>query len=461
MSLHLVAGLWILALLTERRRPDVPRLLLVSAAAFVVYVWARLMLGSTEPLSLFTQQHFGRIAARWPESVILRTPRAIALLWSGLTLGLVVASDLMRRSFWRRAIPITMVTCGAVVVFIGLLQNATRARGIYWQEPLNNMPSRFFGPFYHFTSAGAFINLTWPLAASLALYSFRRFAVDGQPPARAVAWALVSLTILLGHAGHVSRFPPVIAGVVLIVLFAVYHPWTSIRWSGRMAAGLAAASLLAVAGAFWTINKSGRLGEMGSRWRMLHVGSTGRPAPTPPPRTAWPDLVRDDLAIPWDQSHYFLGDRGAAYVFACNVVLNRPLFGYGPGGWIAAVSQSAENPAVGTFYLYLQFTHEDFLQTLVEWGILGATLTGVLLGGGLWTGVRRLRRDAKRPTGRPDTPALVLGALGGLVAVLVQSLIDFPLQIPANALYASMLLALCWSSTPRRAIRESRPTTSS
>lgn len=459
LGLHAVVALWILALAVERRRPELPRLLLAASGLFVAYAWLRYLVASPEPISLFTREHFARIVGRWPESVIPRTRLAVTLLCSGLAAVLPAAADLMRRSFWRRALPATMVACGAAVVFLGLLQNATGAQGIYWEMPTASMPSRFFGPFYHFTSAGAFINLCWPVAASLTLYSFNRYTTDGRPLSRAIGWGLITLLLLLGHAGHVSRFPQVIAGVVLLGLLAVHHPWTSVRWTWRMGAGLAAAAIIAVGGIFWTIGKSGRLGEIGARWNMLHVSGTGKAAPIPPPREVWPELVRDDLAIPWDQSHRFLGDRGAAYEFALDVIPKRPLFGYGPGGWIAAISQSATNPALGTFYLYLQFTHEDYLQTIVEWGLVGASLVAALLGGGVWTALRRLRDDAKSPSGRPDTPALVLGALAGLFAVLVQALIDFPLQIPANALYACMLLALCWSSAPRRSAVHPRPTT--
>lgn len=445
-GLHLVLAIWILGLIVERRWPEVPRLALGSALGLIVFAWLRLWLFDAAPISGFTLSHFSRIYDRWPESVILRTPEAITLLSSGLLGGFLIATDLTRRSLWRRTLLYTVVGGGFAVVLLGLVQNATHARGIYWQVPKNHMPSPFFGSFYHFTSAGAFINLTWPIAASMALYSFKRYATQAKPLFSVVLWSAVSAVLLLGHAGHVSRFPQVIAGAVLLGLLIVHHPWTHLKWSWASVASLGLAAVVISCAALWVVGRTGRIHEIGARWQMLNVWGTKDTAPVPPPRAAWPQLMRDDLIVPYDHSHLFLRDRGAAYAFAIEAVEQRPWIGFGPGGWISAVSEGATDPVIGTFYLYLQFAHQDYLQTLVEWGLIGGVLWTTLLGGAIYRGIRCIQRETKHPTGRPDLPALILGALAAVFAVWVQALIDFPLQIPANALYAITLLAVCWSS---------------
>lgn len=454
-GLHGVVGVWILGLIVERRFPGIPRLAFNSAIALILYAWLRLWWGESVPISGFTLSHFSRIYDRWPESIILRTPETITFLASGLLGGFLVATDLTRRSLWRRTLLFTMVGVGCSVVILGLVQNATHAPGIYWERPKNHMPSPFFGPFYHFTSAGAFLNLTWPLAASMALYSFRRYASEAKPVLPVVLWGFISILLLLGHAGHVSRFPQVIAIAVLLGLIGVHRPLKQLRWSWRLFGSAGAAALVLGCSVLWVVGRTGRIHDITARWQMLNVWGTNTPAPPLPPKDDWPRLMRDDLVVPYDHDAIFLRDRGAAYAFAATTLTHRPLFGFGPGGWIAAVSQWATDPVIGTFYLYLQFTHEDFLQTLIEWGLVGGMLWLILVGGGIYTGFQRFKNPHQRWSGRPDFSALIVGALAAVFAVLVQALIDFPLQIPANALYACILLAVCWSSGARDSLSAS------
>lgn len=447
-SLHVVMAVWILALAFERRKPDIAPVALWTAAALIAYVWARYIFFPTGGISPFTQAHFARIYDRWPESVILRTPSRMTLLTSGLVCGFLVAADVTRRTVWRRGLLYSMVTAGVAVTVLGLLQNATQAPGIYWESPRHPMPSQFFGTFYHFTSAGAFLNLTWPLAASMAFFSIRQHFHEGKPLLPGVVWGAAATAILLGHLGHVSRFPQVLAAAALLILVFVFRPLAGVTWTWRRSTIMAAVGLILGSGAVCVAVRSGKIHAIRSRWQMLHVFGDGQQGPLPPARVAWPSLMRDDLVVPYDHSHYFLGDRGAAYQFAVEAFTIQPFFGYGPGGWISAVSQHTNDPTIGTFYHYLQFTHEDFLQALVEWGIIGAVLGAILLVGGVWAAKRRIRMDRVRASTRPEVRPVIIGALAALFAVWAQALIDFPLQIPANALYACILLAMCWASAP-------------
>jgi O-antigen ligase len=155
--------------------------------------------------------------------------------------------------------------------------------------------------------------------------------------------------------------------------------------------------------------------------------------------------MRDDLFIPVDHSHYFLQDRGAAYSLALHCVAARPFFGFGPGGWMAAASQYSRDPQLRTFFHYLQFTHEDYLQTLVEWGLVGGLLCAVLVFGGLAHAMKNIFRRRLQNRASSSSQAVAIGAVAALAAILTQSLIDFPLQIPVNTLYACALLGMCWA----------------
>jgi O-antigen ligase len=91
--------------------------------------------------------------------------------------------------------------------------------------------------------------------------------------------------------------------------------------------------------------------------------------------------------------------------------------------------------------------HNDFLNTLVDFGIVGALLVAAawtLLAVGViktWRFVRGTPRDigAKKSSNKF---AYVLGASAGLAAILVHSTVDFNMHVPANAIIAVALMSL-------------------
>ena len=93
------------------------------------------------------------------------------------------------------------------------------------------------------------------------------------------------------------------------------------------------------------------------------------------------------------------------------------------------------------------WAHNDYLNTLAEWGILGVAVVAsawVLLGLGLlktWPFVRGTPRDLGGERNSSKF-AFVLGASAGLAAILVHSAVDFNMHIPANAILAISLMAL-------------------
>jgi O-antigen ligase len=100
-----------------------------------------------------------------------------------------------------------------------------------------------------------------------------------------------------------------------------------------------------------------------------------------------------------------------------------------------------------TIQLQPDRAHNDFLNTLADWGIVGAGLVTsafLLLGLGIaktWRAVRVTQRDIGEKK-RSNKFAFVLGASIGLVAILVHSIFDFNMHIPANAIVAVTLMAL-------------------
>jgi O-antigen ligase len=94
--------------------------------------------------------------------------------------------------------------------------------------------------------------------------------------------------------------------------------------------------------------------------------------------------------------------------------------------------------------------HNDYVNLLADWGTVGGliTLAGMaVFGAGLWQTRRHVRRVEKEfKSGYSNRFAFYLGALAGLVALAVHSVVDFNLHIPANALVGVTLLALLSSN---------------
>ncbi len=412
--------------------PPWPATLAVALILMSAIVWALLLTPPEMPA--FTRAHFARIVARWPNSVV---PKSFPLLltWAFVAgVAFLAFCDFARDATWRRSILWTMLITGSVVAVAGLFQNATRASGIYWL-PSHRMPGAFFGPFFHHTAAGAYLNTVWPLGFSLALLGIQRGAATKLGIGLALA---CSALILAAHSGHVSRLPQVVAATVLIgfsIWCGIWRVFGHVRGLRPALAGIGVVLALTVA-AFGAT----RIDEIKSRWNLLSWDKlAGRgDFVSPPPETEWRRLMRDDLFIPSDHSGYPLGDRGAAYTAAVHAIADRPWFGWGPGGWTTAAAHNSVDPFTRTFFLTVQFTHQDLLQGFVEWGVVGGTGWAILFGGAVIAAFLRLRTS-------PSRDYLGAGAAAALAAVLLQSLIDFPLQIPAVHFNALALAAVAWT----------------
>lgn len=130
--------------------------------------------------------------------------------------------------------------------------------------------------------------------------------------------------------------------------------------------------------------------------------------------------------------------------------------------WDSAIRMWRENPwwGVGPAHFDRRFrgfrsdfvqeqpdlAHNDVLNTLADWGMVGALLVTsafVLLGFGIaktWSAIRITQGDIGEKK-RSNRFALVLGASIGLIAILIHSLVDFNMHIPANAIVAVTLMA--------------------
>jgi O-antigen ligase len=424
--------LWSASFVFTGRHPQVPATAALAIALFVVATlpWSTGLYHAT-PVSPFTQAHFARIAARWPFSIVWRDatnalPLAVALAAAALPL-----IDLARTPGWALTFSLALVVTAVAVAGLALAQNYTHATGIYWRDD-GRMPGNFCGTFFHHTSAGAYFNTAWPLALALTWLAWDRPDPTQLTKTLAALGGLGSVLLLAAHGSHVSRLPQVTALLVAPFLLAGLKLRGGWRRPLLILGGVVLVILL--------VATMGRTDAIAARWRLIFISTPATHVPAPP-ESAWPALMRDDLFIPGTSSGGLLGDRGEGWRTALRSIAARPFTGHGPANWMGAASQHSTDPFVRTFFQFLQFTHQDVLQSAVEWGVPAALGWWILLAGGVVAVFRARRRISGTPR------RLGIAAACALAAVLLQSQVDFPLQIPAVTLNAVVLAALCWAGS--------------
>jgi O-antigen ligase len=161
--------------------------------------------------------------------------------------------------------------------------------------------------------------------------------------------------------------------------------------------------------------------------------------------------------------------RLAVAVQGAGIVRDHPLLGTGLGSWLHAFRPYVGPPIEGGIW---DHAHNEYLELAAETGVVGIALVACFaLTVGL--ALRRTRRsgalaDARRERRhrafgeQPDWQAalgdhrtLAWGLVGGVVAVLVHSLVEFGLHMPGNFLLLMVLIGLLVMALPARETRPS------
>jgi O-antigen ligase len=122
------------------------------------------------------------------------------------------------------------------------------------------------------------------------------------------------------------------------------------------------------------------------------------------------------------------------------MVAENPLVGVGFGGYWVAIPQY--HRASGK--LIPQEAHNDYLEVVASGGVIGAGIVGWFLVAFL----RRSRQQLQAITSERQRVVCV-GALAGIFAVLIHSLVDFGLHITINALVFTALIVISISPVTR------------
>lgn len=127
------------------------------------------------------------------------------------------------------------------------------------------------------------------------------------------------------------------------------------------------------------------------------------------------------------------GGRPIYWSNVTSIVGDFPLFGTGLGTFASVYPAYEENRMPG----HLSHAHNDFLEYLSELGVVGMIL---LFGGILFMGVSsfliwRVRRH-------PEVKGLAMGGIVAIVVILIHSITDFNLHIPANMVLFTVVFSV-------------------
>ena len=334
------------------------------------------------------------------------------MLRGALLLGTILfVCDLSQSSRWLLRLWYVISLVGGSIAFLGLLQKATGAQMIFWQPPPppEYGVTTFFATYFYHGNAGAFLNLVWPLIAGLVI---RAFTSRSQPGMRAL-WTIVFIITIGGVVANTSRMAQVVAPVLLIIIGLRFGPGLLRRLSGAQKS-VAIAGALALVLALIALAQATHLEQPLNRWQSVS------------------EQIPADAR--WQASRVALGALpGAGF------------FGFGPGTFrvvFPGYNIGSGHAVPGSW----RFLHEDYLQTLLEWGWLGSSLWALLFFGGIAVGILSYNRYATRdwmPRRRVMQPLATLALAG----VAMHALVDFPFQIESIQLYVATYLGVCWGSS--------------
>jgi O-antigen ligase len=305
-----------------------------------------------------------------------------------------------------RRIATTLTIFGTSLAFFAVLQSLSSNGKIYWLRT-PRFGGWIYGPYVNHNHYAGLMEMLAPVPL---VFAFSKYAQGRKRWLAAGAAAFMGATIFLsGSRGGMAAYS------VEVALFF----WFLFRERTRngVALVLTAFLLIALASVAW-------IGGSEVSDRISTVASNPQ------------SDIRSDIR--------FAIDRDSLEMFS-----RRPVLGWGLGTFASVY------PRFRSFYTneLVNRAHNDYIELLTDTGLLGLGF-GIWF---LWAALRPAVRKARTWSGEVNG-AVALTALLGIAGILVHSLVDFNLQIPANALLFYVLCSLAGMDThfrnPQRQHRE-------
>jgi len=306
-----------------------------------------------------------------------------------------VALNNLNRKNSANYVSLILIAVGFILALFAIFQFATHYPLIWGARRSDQYLGRGSGTFMNPNHLAGFLGLTIPLALAYTVMS--RFSATVK-----VLLAYSAVTMLVGVVVSVSRGGILAVVITLVVFCVVLLTQRDFRKPALVILCILTALAAGAASQFESVQK--RFEEAFKNDKM----SDDRPLYW---AAAWQLFQRD---VPW---------------------------GVGPGHF------DVEFPSVRAWRVQTrpQYAHNDYLNTLCEWGVTGMAIIAAACALLYW-GVSRAWRSLSRPSRDTskfsDRSAFVVGAGVGLLAVMIHCVVEFNMQIAALAVTAVALMAL-------------------
>ncbi len=312
-----------------------------------------------------------------------------ALLWITYGILIFLSTEWLRRKSLR-LFGVILSSYGFALALFAIVQDFTNNHRLYWVR-VPRYPGWIFGPYVNHNNYAGLMELLTPIPLLLAL---NRSYSGTKRMLLSFAALLMACSIVLSQ----SR-----AGVAsLVVELALVGILMAQAGTSRRKVGVVLGSFAIAVVAF-----------------LVWFGSS----------EVWSRVSSVDQATKVE-----ISARAAIHRDGLKMFAQRPWLGWGLGTYEAA------SPQFRSFYTndLWNYAHDDYLQELIETGLVGfAALVWFLLT--VYASVLRRTGEWRSDAGGSVRVAMLVGITG----LLVHSFFDFNLHIPANAAFFFVFCAVC------------------
>lgn len=341
----------------------------------IVIIWNPLFLPMAAFATLILVQIVFRLTAYRHDTI------SEAMLYCAYAMLCFLATQTLRRSSQARKIALILAIFGFTVAAFALVQGIAPNGKLYWLR-VPRLGGWIYGPYVNHNHYAGLMELLVPIPLIISL---SHFVHEKERIAAGVASAVMVGTIFLSGSRGGMLAILIELGIFAAILFRE-------KKGIRIAIGLTAFTVVLIGLLVWLGGKelTNRVGSITTETRGEISGG-----------------MRVSI------------DRDAMRMFRA-----KPVLGWGLGTFPVVY------PQFRSFYtnFFVNEAHNDYAQLLAETGLIGFSTL-------IWYMVV-LYRQVRRKLGKWSTDvssAVTLACSLGVVGILVHSLVDFNLQIPANA----------------------------
>ncbi|MFN7829075.1 MAG: O-antigen ligase family protein [Acidobacteriota bacterium] len=331
-----------------------------------------------------------------------QSTREVVARLLALAIYFTVALQVFRRSAARRLAVRVLAVFGLAISFLAIAQRLTWNGRLYWVRQVSAFVSPF-GPYGNYNHFAGMVELLFPLPFAWLIFSRGR---GGERILYAIAVVIMVTAAVLS----MSR-----AGMLTIGVQLAFFAGAAFLHRRRQGGGPRLTPLLIVVGAVLL-----------SLW----IG--------------YQPLLRRFGTIQQGASEYSVVTRLTYWRASWRMFLDHPLTGVGLGAFPTVYPSYGSS---SSRYERVEQVHNDYLQLLTDGGLVAGLIGASALIWLLSTWANSLRADLSR---RADWLTILPGASIAVLGLLIHSLLDFNLQIPANALLFLLIVALSVSFTSGR-----------